>query len=106
MGSTSGAGLAPDERKPPRHDPEKCEAVFPRDKRMAFARRSCPNKELKRDDDSSQNHRALGKPMTTPLPGGVDCDLHPAVPHLTSLLPYMNDYWRDQVTTRDMVGLV
>ena len=38
--------------------------------------------------------------MTSPLPGGVDCDLHPAVPHLTSLLPYMNDYWRDQVTTR------
>ena len=27
-----------------RHDPEKCEAVFPRDKRVAFARRSCPNK--------------------------------------------------------------
>src|ERR1700759_2716697 len=44
--------------------------------------------------------------MTAPLPGGVDCDLHPAVPHLTSLLPYMNDYWRDQVTTRGMVDLV
>ena len=38
--------------------------------------------------------------MTSPIAGGVDCDLHPAVPHLTSLLPYMNDYWRDQVTTR------
>src|SRR5215212_11479202 len=44
--------------------------------------------------------------MTSPLPGGVDCDLHPAVPHLTSLLPYMNDYWRDQVTTRGMTDLV
>jgi predicted TIM-barrel fold metal-dependent hydrolase len=44
--------------------------------------------------------------MTTPLPGGIDCDLHPAVPHLTSLLPYMNDYWRDQVTTRGMTDLV
>ena len=44
--------------------------------------------------------------MTTPIAGGVDCDLHPAVPHLTSLLPYMNDYWRDQVTTRGMVDLV
>src|ERR1043166_3718589 len=43
--------------------------------------------------------------MTSPLPGGVDCDLHPAVPHLTSLLPYMNDYWRDQVTTRGMTDL-
>ncbi len=44
--------------------------------------------------------------MTSPLPGGVDCDLHPAVAHLTSLLPYLNDYWRDQVTTRGMVDLV
>src|SRR5256714_4291128 len=44
--------------------------------------------------------------MTSPIPGGVDCDLHPAVPHLTSLLPYLNDYWRDQVTTRGMTDLV
>jgi hypothetical protein len=27
-----------------RHDPEKCGAVFPRDKREAFARRSCPTR--------------------------------------------------------------
>jgi len=27
------------------HDPEKCVAVFPRDKREAFARRSCSNKK-------------------------------------------------------------
>src|SRR6201985_3210908 len=44
--------------------------------------------------------------MSSPVAGGVDCDLHPAVPHLTSLLPYLNDYWRDQVTTRGMVDLV
>ena len=44
--------------------------------------------------------------MTSPIAGGVDCDLHPAVPHLTSLLPYLNDYWRDQVTTRGMTDLV
>src|SRR3979490_1352178 len=44
--------------------------------------------------------------MTSPVAGGVDCDLHPAVPHLTSLLPYLNDYWRDQVTTRGMTDLV
>ena len=36
----------------------------------------------------------------------MDCDLHPALPHLTSLLPYLNDYWRDQVTTRGMVDLI
>ena len=44
--------------------------------------------------------------MTSPIAGGVDCDLHRAVPHLTSLLPYMNDYWRDQVTTRGMTDLI
>ena len=44
--------------------------------------------------------------MTAIVAGGVDCDLHPAVPHLTSLLPYLDDYWRDQVTTRGMVDLV
>lgn len=36
--------------------------------------------------------------MTSPITGGVDCDLHPACPGLDSLLPYLNDYWRDQVT--------
>src|SRR3979490_3258433 len=44
--------------------------------------------------------------MTQPIAGGVDCDLHPAVPHLTSLLPYLSDYWRDQVTTRGMTDLM
>src|SRR5437762_12094609 len=44
--------------------------------------------------------------MTSPIAGGVDCDLHPAVPHLSSLLPYLNDYWRDQVTTRRLTDLV
>ena len=28
------------------HDPEKWEPVFPRDKREAFARRSCSNKRM------------------------------------------------------------
>ena len=38
--------------------------------------------------------------MTLPIAGGVDCDIHPAVPHLTSLLPHLGEYWRDQVITR------
>src|ERR1700712_906043 len=44
--------------------------------------------------------------MMSPIAGGLDCARHPAVPHLTTLLPYMNDYWRDQVTTRGMTDLV
>jgi len=51
------------------HDPEKHAlgprpdgwvAVFPRDKREAFARRSCSNKKIERDDDSKKSHPALG----------------------------------------------
>ena len=37
--------------------------------------------------------------------GGVDCDIHPALPSMTSLLPYLDDYWREQVTVRGIDGL-
>src|SRR6266404_4701587 len=42
----------------PEHDPEKW---IPRDKRKAFARRSCSNKKMERDDDSKKSHRALAR---------------------------------------------
>jgi len=38
---------------------QKDRAVFPRDKREAFARRSCSNKKIERDDDSKKSHPAL-----------------------------------------------
>ena len=34
--------------------------------------------------------------------GGIDCDLHPAVPSLTALLPYLDAHWREQVITRGL----
>ncbi len=37
------------------HDPEKWEPVFPRDKREAFARRSCSDKKTEHDDDSKKS---------------------------------------------------
>src|ERR1700674_3461090 len=40
-------------------DPEKWVPVFPRDKREAFARRSCSNKKIERDHDSKKSHPAL-----------------------------------------------
>src|SRR5882757_1590029 len=52
------------------HDPEKHALgprpdgwipVFPRDKREAFARRSCSNKKMEWDDDSKKSHPALAK---------------------------------------------
>ena len=38
--------------------------------------------------------------MKVPLTGAIDCDLHPAMPSAAALLPYLDDYWRDQITNR------
>src|SRR3569833_184826 len=32
--------------------------------------------------------------------GAIDCDLHPAVPGMGVLVPYLDDYWREMVTVR------
>jgi hypothetical protein len=57
------------------HDPEKHALgprpdgwvpVFPRDKREAFARRSCSNKKIERDDDSKKSHPAPGRMIARP----------------------------------------
>ena len=47
---------------PSGHDPDGWVPVFPRDKREAFARRSCSNKKIERDDDSKKSHLALVEP--------------------------------------------
>ncbi|MCC7348000.1 MAG: amidohydrolase [Variibacter sp.] len=36
------------------------------------------------------------------VPGGIDCDLHPAVPSLDALLPYLEPHWRDMVVQRGL----
>jgi predicted TIM-barrel fold metal-dependent hydrolase len=36
--------------------------------------------------------------------GGIDCDVHPALPGMAALLPYLDDYWREQVTIRGIDG--
>ena len=38
--------------------------------------------------------------MSAILPGTIDCDIHPAVPSLQALLPYLEDHWRDMAITR------
>jgi predicted TIM-barrel fold metal-dependent hydrolase len=35
-----------------------------------------------------------------PFAGAIDCDLHPAMPSAPALLPYLDDYWREQLTSR------
>jgi predicted TIM-barrel fold metal-dependent hydrolase len=36
------------------------------------------------------------------LQGAIDCDLHPAVPNLKALHPYLSDHWRDTIIQRGM----
>ena len=38
-------------------------------------------------------------------PGGIDCDMHPALPGTAALLPYLEPYWREQVIVRGIDGL-
>ncbi len=35
-------------------------------------------------------------------PGAIDCDIHPSVPSLSALLPYLSGHWRDVVETRGL----
>jgi predicted TIM-barrel fold metal-dependent hydrolase len=38
--------------------------------------------------------------MKMPYPGAIDCDLHVPAPSIAQLLPYLDDYWRDQIVNR------
>ncbi|HEY4253725.1 MAG TPA: amidohydrolase family protein [Roseomonas sp.] len=40
--------------------------------------------------------------MSFAHPGGIDCDVHPSVPSLKALLPYLGDQWRDMVVQRGL----
>ncbi|MBS0560650.1 MAG: amidohydrolase [Proteobacteria bacterium] len=35
----------------------------------------------------------------------IDCDIHPAVPNIAALLPYMSGFWRDSFVERGIDGL-
>ena len=41
--------------------------------------------------------------MTNPAP--IDCDIHPIVPGIASLLPYLDDHWRETVVRRGIEDL-
>jgi predicted TIM-barrel fold metal-dependent hydrolase len=38
--------------------------------------------------------------MKLPASGAIDCDVHLAIPPVKALLPFMSEYWRDQIVTR------
>src|SRR5262249_15386137 len=37
--------------------------------------------------------------------GAIDCDIHPTVPGIGVLLPYMDDYWQEAFVSRGIDGL-
>lgn len=38
--------------------------------------------------------------MKVPFRGAIDCDLHPAVPDVAALAPYLDDFWREHLAER------
>ena len=40
--------------------------------------------------------------MTVPAPGAIDCDIHPALPSMQVLVPYLDEYWRAHITMRGL----
>src|SRR6266700_7083096 len=62
----------------------------PRDKREAFARRSCSNKKIERDDDSKKSHPALIRQAVPCNQSRTFCTKllrRPRAAHIRSLLP-------------------
>jgi uncharacterized protein len=39
------------------------------------------------------------------LADAIDCDIHPAIPNVAALLPYMDAYWQDQFVLRAIDGI-
>lgn len=46
------------------------------------------------------NRQTVGTDHPTRYSGAIDGDLHPAVPAMSVLLPYLDDYWREMVSVR------
>ncbi|MBV9252450.1 MAG: amidohydrolase family protein [Acetobacteraceae bacterium] len=42
--------------------------------------------------------------MTPTHSGAIDCDIHPGVPAIKALLPYMNEFWRESFVARGLDG--
>ena len=38
------------------------------------------------------------------ITGAIDCDIHPGVPNIKALLPYMDEFWRESFVARGIDG--
>ena len=45
-------------------------------------------------------NRGGAGPGSAAASGDIDCDVHPAVPGMAVLFPYLDDYWREIVSVR------
>src|SRR3954453_3301659 len=58
-----------------------------------------------RDEIDNENQRTSksvrGRTMTI---GAIDCDIHPGVPDIKALLPYMDEFWRESFVARGIDG--
>jgi uncharacterized protein len=43
--------------------------------------------------------------MTSITDGAIDCDIHPGVPDIKALLPYMDEFWRESFVARGIDGV-
>ena len=43
--------------------------------------------------------------MSWPRLPAIDCDIHPSVPSMRALLPYLDDHWRETVEARGIASL-
>ena len=50
-------------------------------------------------DDRSEGMVAVPAPIT------IDCDIHPSVPDVKTLLPYMEEFWQESFVARGIDGL-
>ena len=44
--------------------------------------------------------------MAISVRGAIDCDVHPGVPSIKALLPYMSDFWQETFVARGLDGFV
>jgi predicted TIM-barrel fold metal-dependent hydrolase len=40
--------------------------------------------------------------VSVPAPGAIDCDIHPALPSMQVLVPYLDEYWRSHILMRGL----
>src|SRR5262245_9465655 len=52
-----------------------------------------------------RNAARIARSTVTPDLRAIDCDVHPGVPDIKALLPYLDDHWRDQVEDRGIPSL-